>query len=169
MQIVIPMAGRGGRFRRAGYETLKPLLEVEGRPIIEHVVGLFPGERDFLFICAEDQLASTPLREVLERIAPAGRIVGIAPHKLGPVHTALAAADHIADDEPVILNYCDFSVGWDYADFRREVAERDPAGALTATGVFTRTVLAPTSTPTCASATVTCCKSRRRMPSRMID
>jgi NDP-sugar pyrophosphorylase family protein len=132
MQIVIPMAGRGGRFQRAGYDTLKPLIEVEGRPIIEHVVGLFPGERDFLFICADDQLAGTPLRAILERVAPAGRIVGIPAHKLGPVHTALAAADHIADDQPVILNYCDFAVGWDYADFRRELAERDPAGALTA-------------------------------------
>jgi len=132
MQIVIPMAGRGGRFQRAGYDTLKPLIAVEGRPIIEHVVDLFPGEHNFLFICADDQLAATPLRRILERIAPAGRIVGIPAHKFGPVHTALAAAAHIADDEPVILNYCDFSVGWDYADFLRELAARDPAGALTA-------------------------------------
>lgn len=32
MQIIIPMAGFGERFRRAGYRVPKPLIEVEGRP-----------------------------------------------------------------------------------------------------------------------------------------
>lgn len=132
MQIVVPMAGSGQRFVRAGYQVIKPLIEVDGRPMIEHVVAMFPGERDFVFIAAEPHLQHTPLREVLERVAPGSTIVGIPPHRLGPVHTALAAADHIRDDEPVIFNYCDFSVGWDYADFVRRLAALDPAGALTA-------------------------------------
>jgi NDP-sugar pyrophosphorylase family protein len=132
MQIVVPMAGSGSRFVRAGYTTLKPLIEVDGRPIIEHVVDLFPGEHDFLFIAAEPHLAQTQLRAVLERLVPRARIVGIPPHKLGPVQTALAAADHIRDDAPVILNYCDFSVAWDYAAFKRRLAALNPAGALTA-------------------------------------
>jgi len=132
MQIVIPMAGRGDRFLNAGYAAIKPLIEIDGLPMIAHVVAMFPGESNFLFICAQDHLDQTPLRSVLESIAPAARIVGIPPHKLGPVHSALAVAEHIADDEPVILNYCDFSVGWDYADFKQTLAARDPAGALTA-------------------------------------
>jgi hypothetical protein len=43
------MAGSGARFARAGYTTIKPLIEVDGLPVIEHVVRMFPGERDFLF------------------------------------------------------------------------------------------------------------------------
>lgn len=132
MQIVIPMAGSGQRFARAGYRAIKPLIEVDGRPMIEHVVGMFPGERDFLFIAAETHLETTPLRQVLERVAPGARIVGIPAHKLGPVHTALAAADHIRDDAPVILNYCDFSARWDYARFKQRLEALNPAGALTA-------------------------------------
>ena len=58
--------------------------------------------------------------------------MGVEPHKLGPVHTALLAAEHIRDDAPVILNYCDFSVGWDYADFKRRMQALDPAGCITA-------------------------------------
>ncbi len=132
MQIVVPMAGTGRRFVRAGYTDLKPLIQVDGRPIIEHVVAMFPGEHDFLFIVAEVHLETTPLRAVLERLAPGAPIVSIPAHKLGPVHTALAAAEHIRDDEPVILNYCDFSVAWDYAAFKARLAELNPAGALTA-------------------------------------
>ena len=85
MQIVIPMSGQGSRFLRAGYSQLKPLIEVDGMPMIEHVVRMFPGETDFLFICGQDALETIPeLRPTLERLAPRGKIVGIAPHKRGP-------------------------------------------------------------------------------------
>jgi NDP-sugar pyrophosphorylase family protein len=132
MQIIIPMAGSGERFRRAGHAEIKPLIAVDGRPMIEHVVGMFPGEHDFLFLCSQEHLEQTRLRRELERIAPRGVIVGIEPHCLGPVHTVLAAADHIGDDGPVLVNYCDFSANWDYSDFARRMARRDPAGCITA-------------------------------------
>lgn len=117
MQIIIPMAGRGSRFVRAGYQNIKPLIEVDGRPIIEHIVGLFPGETDFLFICASDHLKNTELRTVLKRIAPTGKIVEIEPHKLGPVHTVLVAKEHVKKNKPVLVSYCDYSLQWDWADF----------------------------------------------------
>lgn len=132
MQIIIPMAGTGARFIRAGYKTLKPLIEVDSMPMIEHVVRMFPGESDFLFICAKNHLEETPLRAVLERLAPHGTIAAIEPHKDGPVQTALAAARFIKDDEPVILNYCDAAVHWDYADFKQRMAALDCAGGLVA-------------------------------------
>ncbi|MCC6212784.1 MAG: NTP transferase domain-containing protein [Burkholderiales bacterium] len=134
MQIVVPMSGQGERFRRAGYAMPKPLIEVEGKPIIAHVVDLFPGERDFLFICNEEDLAapSLRLRETLERWCPGGRIVAIAPHKLGPVHAVRAASGAIDPARPVIVNYCDFACYWDYADFRSFVEETRCDGAIPA-------------------------------------
>lgn len=144
MQIVIPMAGSGTRFARAGYNTIKPLIEVDGRPMIEHVVRMFPGEYDFLFICAQPHLEETPLRSVLERLAPGATIVGIEPHKGGPVWTTLAASHFIKDDEPVILNYCDAGVMWEYPDFKRRVEQLGCAGALVAFRGFHPHSLGPT-------------------------
>jgi NDP-sugar pyrophosphorylase family protein len=51
MQIVIPMSGFGERFRKAGYDVPKPLIEIDGKPIIAHVIDMFPGEDNFIFIC----------------------------------------------------------------------------------------------------------------------
>ena len=132
MQIVIPMSGAGSRFVVAGYTTLKPLIEVEGRPIIEHVINMFPGESDFLFICSDDALSTTPLRQVLQRICPRGRIVPIAAHKLGPVHAVLQVRELIRRDVPVIVNYCDFGMDWSYPDFRDKVKNLGCAGAIAA-------------------------------------
>jgi len=134
MQIVIPMSGFGERFRRAGYTVPKPLIEVAGRPIIAYVVDLFPGEDDVLFICNDEHLADPVLRmrETLQGIKPTARIVGIPPHRKGPVDAVVQAFDAIRDDAPVIVNYCDFTCYWNYAHFKRFVAESGCDGAIPA-------------------------------------
>lgn len=132
MQIVIPMSGFGERFRRAGYAVPKPLIEVDGKPIIAHVIALFPGETDFIFICNEDHLADPAfdMRGILQKYCPTGRIVGIPAHKLGPVNAVLMAGDLIDPDKPTIVNYCDFNCLWDWAAFKAFAAESQCDGAV---------------------------------------
>lgn len=126
------MSGFGERFRRAGYDLPKPLIEVDGKPIVAHVIDLFPGETRFIFICNEDHLARPEygMRETLRRYCPTGEIVAIAPHKLGPVNAVLQAADKLDPREPTIINYCDFTCIWDYAGFKRYAAETGCEGAV---------------------------------------
>lgn len=134
MQIVIPMSGFGERFRAAGYTVPKPLIVVDGKPIVAHVVDLFPGVTDFLFICNEDHLAEPAfrMREILETCCPTGKIVGIPAHRKGPVWAVSQVMEHIAPDQPVIVNYCDFTCYWDFAHFQRFVAAADCDGAIPA-------------------------------------
>jgi len=126
------MSGQGARFARAGYSSLKPLIEVDGMPIIEHVVNMFPGETDFLFVCNAEHLETTPLAKILHCIKPTAEIVPIPPHKYGPVYAVLQAADHIRDSGPAIVNYCDFSVYWDYGHFKQTIEETACDGCLPA-------------------------------------
>jgi len=134
MQIVIPMSGFGERFRRAGYAVPKPLIEVDGKPIIAHVLDLFPGETDVTFVCNADHLAEPSYRmeAILRELCPTGRILGIAPHKLGPVHAVLQAVDGLDPARPVVVNYCDFTCFWDWQDFKSFVRETNCAGAIPA-------------------------------------
>lgn len=130
MQIVIPMSGQGARFKDAGYVDLKPLIRVHGRPIIEHVVSLFPGEDDFVFICDEQHLRDTGMEKILLALKPNAKIVAISRKKLGPVYAVSQAFDFIKDDEPVIVNYCDFFMDWNYIDFKKIVFGNDWDAAL---------------------------------------
>lgn len=132
MKIVIPMSGTGDRFIKAGYKEIKPLIQVDGKAIIEHVINMFPDEEDFIFICNEEHLETTNIAQVLTKAKPKGKIVSIAPHKLGPVYAVLKAADLITDGEPVIVNYCDFCVRWDYQDFKKTVFSNKCDGCVTA-------------------------------------
>ena len=47
VQLVIPMSGIGKRFLEAGYYDPKPLIEVDGKPIIAHVLDMFPGVENY--------------------------------------------------------------------------------------------------------------------------
>lgn len=131
MQIIIPMSGIGKRFQDAGYKTIKPLIEVESRPFIAHVIGLFPGNHDFIFICNQDHINQTNLESILKNLVPASKIVTIDPHKLGPVYAVLQAEKHIVNNQPTIVNYCDFSAQWNYLEFQKMTQNSGCDGAVT--------------------------------------
>jgi NDP-sugar pyrophosphorylase family protein len=137
MHILIPMAGHGQRFADAGYKLPKPLIEVDGKPMVEHVVGLFSPDDRYTFLCQEQHLRETGMEATLRRIAPQGAIIPISvesKHK-GPVAGILRAADRIdVRAEPTIINYCDFSLDWEYADFKRFVAKGYDGAIICYTG-----------------------------------
>lgn len=132
MHIVVPMSGVGNRFIQAGYKDPKPLIVIDGKPIIEHVCDLFPEETKFTFICNSKHLAETNMREILLSIKPQANIVEIPNHKKGPVYAVTFIEEMIDDDEEVIVNYCDFGTFWDYDDFLKHTRERDADGAVPA-------------------------------------
>ena len=134
MQIVIPMSGFGERFRRAGYNLPKPLIEIDGKPIIGHVIDMFPGENDFTFICNEDHLNNPDydMENIIRHYCPTGKIFGIAPHKLGPIHAVLQISDVLDVDRPVVVNYCDFTCYWDWQNFKKFVSDSNCIGSIPA-------------------------------------
>lgn len=132
MHIIVPMSGIGNRFVEAGYKEPKPLIIIDGKPIIEHVCDLFPGETKFTFICNSKHLAETNMRAVLRAIKPNANIVEIPNHKKGPVYAVHLVESLINDEEEVIVNYCDFGTYWDYTDFLKHTRDRNADGAIPA-------------------------------------
>lgn len=132
MNIIIPMSGIGKRFIDAGYKDPKPLIRVEGKTIIQHVVERFSPKDNFFFICNEEHIRTTEMRSVLEKIAPHGKIITIPPHKLGPVYAVLQIENEIPHNEAVVINYCDFSWRWDYAKFLSDVKDSGCDGCVIA-------------------------------------
>ncbi|MCB9658313.1 MAG: NTP transferase domain-containing protein [Sandaracinaceae bacterium] len=135
MQLIIPMSGTGERFRRAGHTTPKPLIEVEGKPIVQHVVESFPGVQDVVLVCSEAHLAdpAIAMRTRLRDAVPHARIASVAPHKLGPVHAVREACRTpglLDPARPVIVNYCDFAWRWDFDHFVRFVRESACMGCI---------------------------------------
>ncbi len=130
MKVVIPMSGEGKRFSDAGYKDIKPLIMVDGKTMAEHVIGMFPKKSEFVFVAREDHLKTTKLKNILQKNAPDCTIIPIKKHKLGPVHAVLQAAGRINDNEPVIVNYCDFYAEWDFGALEKKARQGGFDGAL---------------------------------------
>lgn len=130
MKIVIPMSGFGHRFIEAGYVDPKPLIEVDGMPIIEHVTNLFSKDDEFIYICNSTHLETTNMQEILQRISPDCTIISIPPHKRGPVHAIQYAYRLIDDDEEVTVSYCDYAAYWEYERFLKHTRDRDADGCV---------------------------------------
>lgn len=130
MKILIPMAGIGRRFLEAGYTVPKPLIEIEGKPIIEHIVGKFLKDDEFIFGCNVDHLNNTNMENILKKIAPNSTIVSMPYEKGGPIYGLKMMEKYIPEDEEVIVNYCDFSWVWDYDDFKKQVRKSKCDGAV---------------------------------------
>lgn len=133
MKVLIPMNGMGNRYIAAGYKDPKPLIKVSGKPMIEHVCDLFPGETDFTFLCNTQHLETTKMQEVLESIRPGCKIIAVPYRQKGPVPVVLEAEakePFIDDGEPYVLSYCDFGGQWDYAGFKKKMLEEHYDGAI---------------------------------------
>lgn len=131
VQLVIPMSGIGKRFIDAGYSDPKPLIEVDGKPIIQHVVELFPGVSDIIFICNEKHLAETNMRSILLSIVPNAKIHSVpVNNRRGPVDAVLKISDYIDDNKEVIVSYCDYGTNWNFTEFLNEVRSSNSDGAI---------------------------------------
>jgi NDP-sugar pyrophosphorylase family protein len=131
MKVIIPMSGIGKRFLNAGYSDPKPLIEVDGQPMIYHVIDLFPGETDFTFICNDEHLEKTNMRKTLYRKVHNATLVSVPVNdRKGPVHAVSFIFDNIDDDEEVIVSYCDYGTQWRYADFLKEMRSLGADGGI---------------------------------------
>lgn len=109
LNIVIPMAGHGSRFSKAGYVDPKPLIPVFGRPMIELVIdNLRPSQpHRFIFVCQQEHLDRYGLGERLQQIAPGSVVLPVSEVTEGAACTVLLTRAFIDNDNPLMIANCD--------------------------------------------------------------
>ena len=124
--VLVPMAGAGERFSRAGYAEPKPLVPVAGRPMVQRALATLP-PADRTFVVAQQALLTNPgLRPALA--ASTGRPVEVlaAPGlTAGQAATCLLACEALDLDAPLFIGPCDTSFAYDEAAWAALTA--DPA------------------------------------------
>ena len=113
MTVLIPMAGAGSRFEKAGYTFPKPLIEVEGKPMIQVVVdNLNLKHEKHVYIVQKEHYDRYALNYLLPLITPNCEIVQVENVTQGAACTTLLAKEHIDNDEPLIIANSDQIVEW---------------------------------------------------------
>tara|TARA_R100001509_G_scaffold2080_1_gene1722 strand:- start:1386 stop:2090 length:705 start_codon:yes stop_codon:yes gene_type:complete len=116
MNILIPMAGAGSRFEKAGYTFPKPLIEVHGKPMIQKVVENLNLKGRYIFIVQKEHYERYALNYLLPLIAPGCEIVQVDQMTEGAACTTLLAKKFIDNDAPLITansdQFIEFEDGW---------------------------------------------------------
>ena len=111
MNIVLPIAGLGSRFRQAGFTTPKPLIPVLGKPMYAWAADSLPlaRARRLIFILLASQPEFPELREdILVRYAAHQPTVLTVPAlTAGQAVTVLAARTQIDTGEPLLIHNAD--------------------------------------------------------------
>ena len=117
MKVLIPMAGAGSRFEQAGYTFPKPLIDVNGKPMIQVVVENLNIDAEHIFIVQKFHYEKYNLKETLNQISPDCKIVQVDGLTEGAACTTLLAEEHINNDEPLLMANSDQYVDWDSNEF----------------------------------------------------
>ena len=130
LNVIIPMAGAGSRFEQAGYTFPKPLIDVEGKPMIQVVVENLNMVANFIFIVQKSHRIKYNLDTLLNIIAPNCKIIEVDGLTEGAACTALLAKDLINNDNPLFFANSDQFVSWDSNEFMYKMQETDCDGGI---------------------------------------
>jgi len=116
LNVLIPMSGPN-RFDGDEFSYPKPLIEIMGRPVIEHVIaGLDQIRRQKRFICVvnEEDCDNFYLADVLGLITKGNvQCIKLKRSTKGAACSALMAIDYIDNDGPLLISNSDHVLEWD--------------------------------------------------------
>jgi HAD superfamily hydrolase (TIGR01509 family) len=130
MNVLIPMAGAGSRFQQAGYTFPKPLIDVQGKPMIQVVVDNLNIEATYIYVVQKEHRAKYNLDTLLNLITPGCKIVEVDGITEGAACTTLLAKEYIDNDQPLVMANSDQFVEWDSNEFMYKMIEQKVDGGI---------------------------------------
>ena len=111
MKIIIPMAGLGSRFPENIYKFSKPLIPINGTPMIVHTINSLSIAGDYIFIIIRDKYTED-LMSVLTNSFKSCEIIILNKTTQGAAETCLTAKNYISENEELIIANSDQIMWW---------------------------------------------------------
>lgn len=130
MNIVIPMAGEGTRFRERGYTFPKPLIPIQDKTMIQVVVESLGLEGRYIFLCRREQLQHYAMETMLKLFVRDFVVVEVPGLTEGAACTVLLAREMINNDEELVIANSDQWIRWNPARFLMYMRENNADGGI---------------------------------------
>lgn len=125
------MSGRGTRFSAQGYTKPKPLIEVFGKPMIQHVLENLGNNNTYTLCVLKEHFDADPnlfthLGHIVERL----NIVFVDKVTRGAAETCLLAKNYIDPENILTIANCDQWMKWYQKDFENSLAKDSLDGSM---------------------------------------
>jgi dTDP-glucose pyrophosphorylase len=124
--ILIPMAGLGSRFLMKGFSIPKPLIDINGTPmIIKAIRSLGIENATYLFVISKNAYTEHIKKEISDSVN--SQFIEIDYLTEGPACSALLFESQIDNDQELIVANCDQIMEWNAESFLLNVRQYDGA------------------------------------------
>lgn len=130
MNVLIPMAGRGSRFQKAGYTFPKPLIDVNGMPMIQRVISNLNIDANYIFVVQKEHREQYHLDTMFKLFVPNFTVIETDGVTEGAACTVLLAKDLINNDQPLLMANADQLIEWNSNDFMYKMQEHQSDGCI---------------------------------------
>ena len=110
---LIPMAGEGKRFKDAGYSIPKPMIKVDGKPMVIRALESLPKASKNILIVRKNHLNIADLKSLLDDYFENIIIIEIDDLTEGQASTCLLSESHISKNSILNIGACDIGFKFD--------------------------------------------------------
>ncbi|HLD76657.1 MAG TPA: hypothetical protein VI861_00840, partial [Rickettsiales bacterium] len=127
---LIPLAGKGSRFKEYGYKAGKPLITVRHRPMIIAASESFPAADQWIFLPRADDLKKHPIENTLRNKFPDCKIIPVDSDTSGQAATCLLATKEIDLQASLFIASCDYETRFDEKKWNEIIADESISAAI---------------------------------------
>jgi len=132
INIVIPMAGLGSRFSQYNTDRPKPLININGKTLIEHSLSSIKTDARYIFITRKykNEEHNAELTNIIKNFSPTSVEIKIDFNTSGAAETCLYAKDLIDNEDKLIITNCDQIFNFDFNNFIDFINNNDVDGSV---------------------------------------
>ncbi len=130
LNILIPMAGAGSRFEKAGYTFPKPLIEIHGKTMIQWVIESLQVKGNFIFIVRSDHQKNFNIKHLLKALVPNCKVVETDGVTEGAACTTLLAKKYIDSNNPLLIANSDQFIEWNSGKTMYKFTNKNADGGI---------------------------------------
>jgi dTDP-glucose pyrophosphorylase len=110
IQLVMPMLGKGARYKNSKYKLPKPLIEVMGKPMFLRALESFTNvnpEMKIVLLIREDTNQEFNLEQLIKEFHPKAKVIETKVETKGAAESAALASADLSPEEPLVIVDCD--------------------------------------------------------------
>ncbi len=130
MNVLILCAGKGSRFADQGYSLPKPLIDVNGEPMLKVVIDSLGVEANYIFVVQKEHREKYGMDSMLNLICPGCKIIEVDGVTEGAACSALLAKEFIDNGHPLLIANADQKVSYNAIDMFYKAQEQQLDGAV---------------------------------------
>jgi len=122
---LVPMAGTGLRFKKAGFKKPKPLININNIPMFVHSVKNLPKCDLLIFICLRSHVKKFKIDKYIKYYFPKSKIIILKRKTEGQALTCLKAEKYLNYNDCLTIGSCDYGMKYSNKIFKSRIKSSD--------------------------------------------